>query len=114
MTQPEKSWLDENGRHISLDGYLDIWQGWNDLLSQIVEETGMTREETVAMIWATNGRGAVEALRDMSKYFRELTESYKDMAEAHRETHAANERLRKLAEKQMEDMDGDAPWKDPG
>ena len=61
MTQPEKSWLDENGRHISLDGYFDIWQGWNDLLSQIVEETGRTREETVARSGSTNCRGSGEA-----------------------------------------------------
>ena len=128
MTQPGKSWLDENGRHVRLDHYLEIWEGWNDLISQLVEETGVSRDEAVALINLPSIRGLAESMENMyggfeqmAQFFNKLAAAYSDMSDAYREQDAASERrnaiaerMMDLAEREIKESDGDAPWKDPG
>lgn len=123
----EKSWQDDNGRHRQLDAHLEFYEMWEDLVGQIVGETGITRDDAVALIWSMNAVGAwdvleglnttfgkmLESFNVMARHFEGMADSYKGMEERWKENHASTKRLRELAEKQMEDIDDDAPWKDP-
>ena len=125
MTQPDKSWLDENGRHVRLDDYLKTWEGWNDLLDQLTQETGMDRGEAIAMIYASNISGVWNSIVRMADYFQKMTEYQHEASDVQRAaTEAYSERrkqddhrqevadrLLEIAERQVEDSDGDAPWK---
>ncbi len=123
-----ETWLDEDGRHVQLDAYLETWAGWNDLLGQLTTETGMDRGEAVAMIWASNARGAADSLHklygafnNMADYHHRMAKAYHNMEKAWRESHATNKRHSELAERGLEIMeqhvkeaDGDESWKDKG
>ena len=117
MDVESSSHLDENGQHVQLELYYEVWLGWRDLRDQLAARAGISPEEATHFMLLANERGTCDSMlklldgfNAMAGYFRQMTEVYTRLVEETREGQKIQREMLEIAKRQIRDADGEAPW----